>query len=661
MPRALVLGNGNILVGIDQLARVRDIYFPYVGLENHLVGKYAHRIGVWEKGLGLSWLDDGRWEISIDMEAETLVGRIKADSAAMDICLNISDIVYNEKNIFLRRLRVKNLSERERTIKVFFHHEFEIYESHRGDTAFYDPYRKVIIHYKGRRVFVINAHSRKDSFDDYSIGIFGTEGKEGTYKDAEDGILSKNPIEHGRTDSVIGLTLSIPSKEEEYIWYWIAIAESFKEAYQLNEYAITKTPAHLFKTTKDFWHAWVNKQNFTFYGLDEKVVDLFKKSLLIMRTHIDNNGSVLASGDSDLLQYGRDTYGYMWPRDGAISASALINAGDTVLAKKFFQFCSDVITKDGYFLHKYRADKSLGSSWHPWVYEGKPTLPIQEDETALVLIALWEYYTVSKDLEFVEQLYNPVIKSAADFMAQYIEPSIGLPKPSYDLWEEKYGISTFTAATVYSALRSAANFAQLLGKTQSVQYYQNIAERIKDSVVKLLYNSQEEIFYKLLRIEEGRIVYDSTIDMSSVYGVYGFGLLPPDDELVKKSIKTIEQKLCCKTSVGGVPRYVGDNYYRMSKDVPGNPWFITTLWLAKYYIMTAKSESDLKPVKDWLSWVVRYAVPSGILSEQIDPHTGKQISSAPLTWSHSEFVLTVISYLQKLEELGICKACNPLG
>ena len=39
-------------------------------------------------------------------------------------------------------------------------------------------------------------------------------------------------------------------------------------------------------------------------------------------------------------------------------------------------------------MHKYRPDKSLGSSWHPWVRNGKPELPIQEDETALVIYAL---------------------------------------------------------------------------------------------------------------------------------------------------------------------------------------------------------------------------------------------------------------------------------
>ena len=36
-------------------------------------------------------------------------------------------------------------------------------------------------------------------------------------------------------------------------------------------------------------------------------------------------------------------------------------------------------------MHKYRSDSSLGSSWHGWIVNGHPELPIQEDETALIL------------------------------------------------------------------------------------------------------------------------------------------------------------------------------------------------------------------------------------------------------------------------------------
>jgi len=184
----------------------------------------------------------------------------------LGVTLNFSDIVYNEKNIFLREVKVTNDSDRERTIKLFFGHEFEMYESHRGDTAYFDPINHVVIHYNGKRVFLINGLSEKGSFDDYTAGIFKIEGKEGSFKDAEDGVLSKNLIEHGPSDSVVGFYLDIAPHESKTFYYWVAAAESIKEALDLNAYTLEKNPGHLLRTTRDYWHAWVNKYNFSFYA-----------------------------------------------------------------------------------------------------------------------------------------------------------------------------------------------------------------------------------------------------------------------------------------------------------------------------------------------------------------------------------------------------------
>ena len=76
-----------------------------------------------------------------------------AKHARFQVELKLKDIVYNEKPIFLRRIEVKNLSDRGREIKLYMAHQFEIYKAHGSDTAYYDPQTHSLIHYKGRRVF----------------------------------------------------------------------------------------------------------------------------------------------------------------------------------------------------------------------------------------------------------------------------------------------------------------------------------------------------------------------------------------------------------------------------------------------------------------------------------------------------------------------------
>ena len=61
-------------------------------------------------------------------------------------------------------------------------------------------------------------------------------------------------------------------------------------------------------------------------------------------------------------------------------------------------------------------------------------------------------------------------------------------------------------------------------------------------------------------------------------------------------MKARKDHLWVNTQVGGIARYEGDRYYLSSagsKEVPGNPWFICTLWLAQWYIARAENQAEL--------------------------------------------------------------------
>ncbi len=659
MPKALVVGNGSVLICLDQHGQVKDFYYDYVGLENHMTHPAVNKVGVWVDS-SFVWLDDPSWEVSIDYMEETLSGVITAENKNKQLKLIFNDVVYNEKNIFVRKVTVQNQANRKREIRIFFNHQFGMYGIPKGDTAYFDPEDKTIVHYKGRRIAVIGGILDGESFGDYSVGLLRIEGKEGSWKDAEDGVLSKNPIEHGSVDSTIAF-IKTPDAGEEYSFaQWVCFGKTINEVKDLHKYILERRPEHIIETTQDFWHAWVNKLNFSFFGLDAAVTRLFKKSLLIMRTHFDNTGAVIASGDSDMLQYGRDTYGYVWPRDASFVAMALDQAGYFEVAEKFFEFCNETISEEGYFFHKYRCDKSMGSSWHPWVDDkGNKKLPIQEDETALPIYALWQHYELAKDLEFIERNYNSLIKKAADFLLTYKDQSTHLPKPSFDIWEMKYGISTFTASAVYGALVASSKFAKLLGKEDDEVRFASGANEVKEAIANYLYNSEENYFYKLVDLKEDKILHDKTIDASSFYGPVLFEVFNIDDERIERSFKTLEEKLVNKNQVGGVIRFEGDIYHQETSNL-SNPWFVTTLWLAQYFIFKAKKPEEMEKVKEILNWVVKYATPSGMLSEQISALDGRQLSASPLSWSHAQFVITLVGYLNKLEDFGVCVACNPV-
>lgn len=646
MPRDIPIGNGSVLIAFDSDAILRELYFPHVGQETHTKGE-LFRFGVWVNGT-FSWVPDG-WEVEKDYLDDSLVTRVTL--SGYDLKIYVNDLVDFEKNIYLKKISVENLSAEEKQVRLFLAHDFHIYGNEIGDTAAFRPENQTILHYKGDRYFLINIlANNKFGIDFYATGAKESGGQIGTWKDAEDGHLSGNPIAQGSVDSVIAIPLQIAPKENQTSYYWIAIGKNWEEVKQLNELVKRKTPEAIFKRTYDYWRLWVNKGNLDPSLLPENIVRQYKRSLLICRTQINNCGSIIAANDSDAVYFNRDTYSYMWPRDGALVAYGLDLAGYEI-TQNFYSFCAKIITEEGYFCHKYTPTGALASSWHPWVQGKKEQLPIQEDETALVIWALWNHYEQFKDLEFIRPLYSQMIRKAADFMMNYRDLKTGLPLPSYDLWEERQGVLTFTVSAVYGGLMAAARFAESFGETDLAEEYRQGAVKMRKAMDQYLYLDQEKRFARMVLFkEDGSIEVDSAID-ASLYGIFAFGAYLATDEKVQSTMSQIREKLCANEDSCGILRYEDDPYYREGETTRGNAWFITTLWMAQYYIASAQTEADLKKALEIFEWVAAHALPSGVLAEQIDTQTKKPISVSPLTWSHGAFIAAIQEYLRKLRQI----------
>ncbi|MEN9922087.1 MAG: hypothetical protein RL097_363 [Candidatus Parcubacteria bacterium] len=651
MARAVTLGNGNLLVGLDPRGQVRDLYFPFVGEANHVSGasgNFVHRIGVFADNR-ISWLDEPSWKVSAGLDEGTCVGSLFAENQELGISLASRDVVHNEHNVFLRHFTIHNHRAEKRPIKLFLAQQFRIFESRRGDTGFYDPRVNAIVHYKGDTSILVNAKIGKQSFQEYNIGLFGIEGREGTYLDANDGVLECNPIEHGSVDSVLGLTFSVAGNASADAHYWIVCGASIPEVHTLDELIIKEQPERLIASTEAYWRAWLEKESTDLSLLPVELQTLYRRSLLVMRVHTDNRGGIIASSDTDMLHHGRDTYSYVWPRDAAVVAHTFDKAGYRDVSVRFFEFMADRLDPNGYLMHKYRTDGVLGSSWHPWIINGAPRLPIQEDETASVIFMLWEHYELHRDIEFIESMYNRFIEPAAEFMCSYTESLTGLPQASFDLWEEKYGTSTYTAASVFGGLMAAAKFANLLGKDNASRTYQAVAQRMQTAIGEVLFDKKEGYFMKhVLHTDNGDLVYDKTLDTSSLYGLLLFRVFSIDDERITRMFKVVQERLQVQGNSKGYVRYENDQYYRMRDAESSNPWVITTLWIARYYISKSEKLTDLKPALELLQWTASHATTGGVLAEQMHPHTREQLSTAPLVWSHAEFVLAVQAYLERV-------------
>lgn len=655
MPRDLPIGNGRLLLAFDRTYTLRDVYYPRVGQENHTQGR-LNRFGVWCDG-EFAWLSDEGWVRELRYEEGTLVTDVRLRHLRLGLSLHIRDAVGLEDDLWIRQVTVRDERGTARQVRLFLHFDGHLWGYADGETVYYEPTARALVHYKGKRYFWFSGWAGdRPGYHCFACGNKAFRGHEGTWRDAEDGQLSGNPIAQGSVDSIGGLEFSLPAGGTATVTFWMAAGFRFADVYRLHQTVLQHGPEALLTRVRRYWRSWIEPDPPRLAMLPVPLQRLYRQSLLILRTQIDEGGAILAANDSDILQFGRDTYSYVWPRDGALIAEALLDAGYPELARRFFVFMGELVTHYGFFLHKYNPDGSAGSSWHPWAGpSGELQFPIQEDSTALVLAALWKYYRKTRDLELLRELYSPMVVPCARFLASYRDPVTGLPAPSYDLWEERRGIHAFTVAAVFAGLRAAAQLARIFGDDQFADTWERAANDMRDAALRYLYRPELGRFARTLTVgPSGDVQPDPTLD-SSLAGLFLFGLFSPRDPRIVATMRAIEERLWVKTPVGGVARYEDDYYYQMSRDlerVPGNPWFICTLWLAEWHIARAVSPGELGRALELLEWVVTHALPSGVLAEQVHPETGEPLSVSPLSWSHGTFVETVLQYLEREGQLA---------
>jgi GH15 family glucan-1,4-alpha-glucosidase len=649
MPRDLVVGNGSLLVTFDRDMTMRDLYWPHVGLWNH-IGGHRSRFGVWVDGR-FAWFDEPGWEKRLAYERDSLVTRVEARHAELGLALFINDGAHYWDNSFVRRMTVENLLPAPREVRLFFHQDFSLEETEVGDCAVYDPKWNAVYHYKRNSYILVNAQCRHGGIFEFAIGTKRFNGAEGTWRDAEDGTLGGNAIAQGSVDSTVSLRLFLEGGSAKTAYYWLCCGRNYSEVVKLNHKVLERTPEHMLHQITEYWRHWVEKAPAGCSSLPPRIESLYRQSLLIIRTQVDKQGAIIAANDSDIMHYNRDHYSYMWPRDGALVALSLIEAGYPELTAGFFQFCRQALTKDGFLLQKYNADGSAGSSWHPWLQNGQQQLPIQQDETALVLFALWSYYQETRDIELITSLKRSLIQPAADFLMTYVYPELQLPRESYDLWEERRGIFAWTTGAVCGGLRAAGHLHLLYGDDLKANHYYQAAARIQQGIQTLLWDGGLNRFVRGLTVQPDHSVLRDRVVDASLYGLCAFGAVPSDDPRMQATMEAVRESLWVRTGIGGLARYEGDYYFQADPTLPGNPWLITTLWLAQWQIAVARSQPELDRSLELILWAADRCLPSGVMPEQLHPHTGAPLSVAPLTWSHAEFVRAVTHYIRKQEAL----------
>lgn len=620
-----ITGNGRLLVSFTGNGEVNRVFWPaqdYAQQINHIWMGFKFDDSI------TKFLHENLWYVEQYYDGKSNVLVTSYENSDFGLKIIQRDFALNDSDVWVRHYSVENICERELCLKAFLHTDFVSADNN---------VRSGIMNFESNCATIYN----KDHAVTIGSGVKLSGFQFGSATDAiiNDCLYGKDEIS---MTSDMGLKWDLgellPNKKIEFDVFF-CFDYDYMKSVEIFEKLKDENGNFLIEREKKFWEDEFLKYN-KFVTGNEQIDDVYFKSILTFKllTNADT-GAILAAVEVDegFTRCGR--YGYCWPRDGVFITKAFDLCGMSDEAERFYTvWAKKAQLNNGSWQQRYYLDGKLAPSWG-----------VQIDEIAAIIYGAWEHFEYTRKLSFLEEIWSSV-KQAAIYLMNHLDADTGLPVASYDLWEERFGEHTYSAAAVVGALRCAAFIAEELKvDIPLANLWKKEAEKIKDNILEKLWNEDDKRFLRGIRtrlnwwncdtlsIPTNDMGYridvaavDNVVDISLLGLTIPFGVLDAKDERIKKTVRAIEDHLD-GFPAGGFGRYEYDSY------IGGNPWVISTLWLGLYYAEIGEAEK----CKEKLMWAVKNSTHLGFLPEQVDKFHGGPSWIMQLAWSSAMFIITL--------------------
>lgn len=632
-----VIGNSKMLASLDSRGQLHRLWWPRIDFPQH-VDELLAGIFIPGKTKRTVWLHEKEFTHQQSYVGDTPILKTVATSETLGLEISSEDEIIPGQDVMVRHYTFTNNSGEARSFTFLSYSSFHMRESGLYNTTMFDLKQDALIHYRHEHAIAISA----------SMPVTGYQAGhvKASIKQAR---LNGNVIDmHSQGGLSWDLGEFAPG-ESKSLTLFFAAGDGPDEALKQVKQAQIAGQATLRQISINYWADYLSQARPVQTG-NQLIDRLYRRSLIVFKLMTDDaNGSMIAAPEFDEEFSRCGGYAYCWGRDAAYITTAVDRAGYHQMGREFYRWTVRAQSADGSWQQRHYLDGRLAPQWG-----------LQIDETGSILWGMWQHYLITRDPSFLDEIWESV-KKGAEFLIRFIDPETGLPLPSRDLWEERDAEHTYSAAAVFGGLTGASEIARVLRHDQLAQTWTDEANKIRKAISKHCWNEERQVFYRGLKlavtpekmaiaraqgkkvvVEENSKGYpsymvweDPVVDVSLLGVNVPFELYPIDDERVVKTADAVEQFLTSHP-VGGIKRYEDDNY------IGGNPWILTTLWLAMFRIKQGKTEDALK----LFNWAVEHRTHLDLLPEQIDRQTGETAWVVPLTWSHAMFVLTVLDLVE---------------
>ena len=369
---------------------------------------------------------------------------------------------------------------------------------------------------------------------------------------------------------------------------------------------------------------------------NRKIKQIYTRTILLyslLVNHETGGISAAVEVDENLKQCGG--YQYCWPRDAVFTTTAMDILKMKKEVEKFYKsFCKNTQSRNGMWEQRFFTDGRLAPCWG-----------YQIDETASVIVGVYNHYKVIEDKKFLKDNLK-MCEKAINFLKKYVEDIFQETNKcgiSYDLWEEYEGVNLYAVSSIFASFNAMIKiYEELKEEFTKNRVKQENVNKEKETLRNLSVTLREYIlknFYDESKKSLVRNLEDKTLDISILGTVIPFELFSPKDKKILNTVERINMTL--RTYTGGYKRFETDTYRE------GKPWIIATLWIAEYYLEIGEKQK----AKECFDFVIKTSTEHGFLAEQVNNSTMQPDWVIGLGWSHAMFIET----LKKMIEKGIVK------
>ena len=389
---------------------------------------------------------------------------------------------------------------------------------------------------------------------------------------------------------------------------------------------------HALRDTLRFWTDWAHRGN----PVHGPYRDAIKRSLLTLKalTYHPTGGIVAAATTSlpELIGGTRNwDYRYCWLRDSTYTLQALISAGYLAEAKAWREWLLRAVAGDPAELQiMYAVDgtRRIPEAELPWLAGYENSRPVRTGNAASDQLQLDVWGEILDSLALARNAGISTHDDAWDMQVALMNHLEGTwDQPDNGLWEMRGPRRHFTHSKVLAwvaadRMASAVRAHHLYGPADR---WEALGDTIHADVLAHGYNPDRNTFTQS---------YDAPGLDAALLMIPRVGFLPPDDSRVLGTIAAIQNEL---TEGGFVKRYETST---SDDGLPGGEglFLACSFWLVDALHLAGQQTEATQLFERLLA--LRNDV--GLLSEEWDPHTGRQLGNTPQAFSHFPLVTSAL-------------------